>query len=91
MSEKREGLTTQQVTRMTGLTRRQLQYWRGTGLLIPALTPGGHGRYSAADLRYLRLMRVLRDNSVSIQQMRGLLPALSAHINAMLDEREKTG
>jgi DNA-binding transcriptional MerR regulator len=73
-----DGFTIRQVARITGLSPRQLGYWRRTGLVSPATrTPGGHARYAFADLVALKTARKLLDAGVSVQRMRHCLEALT--------------
>ncbi len=73
-----------EVVQILGVSRRQLQYWAQTGLVVPAAkTPGGHHRYSFDDLVALRTAKRLIDAGVSVQRirksiraLRGLLPTL---------------
>ncbi len=70
-------LATGDVVRVIGLSRRQLQYWAETGLLEPsARTPGGHRRYTFADLVALKAAKQLIDAGVSVQRIRSSLGAL---------------
>ena len=72
------GYSCQQVMSITGLTRRQLSYWRNTGLIIPQLqTPGGHARYSFSDLLTLKTARKLIDAGVSVQRIRKSIVSLT--------------
>jgi DNA-binding transcriptional MerR regulator len=72
-----EGFTNKQVVRITGVTERQLTYWRKTGLLDPsATTAGGHARYSFYDLIALKAARRLLDAGVSVQRMRKVIGSL---------------
>lgn len=72
------GFTSQQVCRITGLTPRQLAYWRRTGLLSPAEhTPGGHARYGFTDLVALKTAKKLIDGGVSVQRIRRSLQSLA--------------
>ena len=62
---------------MIGVSRRQLQYWAETGLVAPsARTPGGHRRYTFADLVALKAAKQLIDAGVSVQRIRSSLGAL---------------
>ena len=71
MSMNESGFTCQQVMKITGLTRRQLGYWRKTGLITPLQhTTGGHARYSFADLLALKTAKKLIDTGVSVQRIR---------------------
>ncbi len=72
------GFSTRQVCRITGLSARQLGYWRNTGLLSPSMqTPGGHARYSFIDLISLKTASRLIDAGVSVQRIRQCLQSLS--------------
>ncbi|MGB5180045.1 MAG: MerR family transcriptional regulator [Gammaproteobacteria bacterium] len=73
-----QGFSTSQVCRLTGLSARQLGYWRKTGLLSPAQhTPGGHARYSFIDLISLKTASRLIAAGVSVQRIRQCLQSLS--------------
>jgi DNA-binding transcriptional MerR regulator len=73
-----QGFSTRQVCRITGLSARQLGYWRKTGLLSPAMrTSGGHARYSFVDLVSLKTASRLIDAGVSVQRIRQCLQSLS--------------
>mgnify|MGYP001822222309 CR=1 FL=1 len=73
-----QGFSTRQVCRITGLSARQLGYWRKTGLLSPAMqTSGGHARYSFVDLVSLQTASRLIDAGVSVQRSRQCLLSLS--------------
>ncbi|MDX2456297.1 MAG: MerR family transcriptional regulator [Gammaproteobacteria bacterium] len=73
-----QGFSTRQVCRITGLSARQLGYWRKTGLISPAMeTRGGHARYSFIDLISLKTASRLIDAGVSVQRIRQCLRSLS--------------
>jgi DNA-binding transcriptional MerR regulator len=73
----------QQVTKLTGLSSRQLAYWRKTGLICPHdVTPGGHARYSFTDLIALRTAKRLLDARVSLQRIRRCLQSLTRFLPA---------
>lgn len=72
------GFSCQQVMHITGLSRRQLSYWRKTGLIAPKQhTGGGHARYSFADLIALKTARKLIDAGVSVQRIRKSITSLT--------------
>ena len=72
-----QGFSTSQVCRITGLSARQLGYWRKTGLLSPAKqTHGGHARYSFVDLVALKTASRLIAAGVSVQRIRQCLQSL---------------
>ncbi len=71
------GFTSKEVCAVTGLTHRQLNYWRTTGLIAPSSsTPGGHGRYSFTDLVALRTAKQLLDARVSLRRIRQSIRSL---------------
>lgn len=54
--------TSTEASTITGCTRRQLQYWRRQGVVVPTVNPGGKGRnvyYSQSDLLVLTVMEYL--------------------------------
>ena len=72
------GFTCQQVMNITALSRRQLSYWRKTGLISPQQhTPGGHTRYSFADLLTLKTAKKLIDAGLSVQRIRKSITSLT--------------
>ncbi len=72
------GYTCQQVISVTGLTRRQLSYWRKTGLVIPQQqTAGGHARYTFVDLLALKTAKKLINAGVSVQRIRKSISSLT--------------
>ena len=71
-----------QVTAITGLSGRQLSYWRNTGLVVPQrFTPGGHARYSFSDLIALRTAKRLLDAKISLQRIRRCLLSLTQFLS----------
>jgi len=59
------------VVQILGVSRRQLHYWAQTDLIAPsAKTPGGHARYTFADLVALKAAKRLIDAGVSVQRIR---------------------
>lgn len=75
------GFTNQQVMGITGLSQRQLTYWRKTGLVIPGhFTSGGHARYSFTDLVALKTAKKLIDAGVSVQRIRKSIASLTAFL-----------
>ncbi len=68
---------TRDVVEILGISRRQLQYWSQTDLIVPsARTPGGHGRYTFEDLVALKAAKRLIDAGVSVQRIRKSIRAL---------------
>ena len=73
--------TSRQVTVLTGLTQRQLAYWRRTGLISPThASQGGHARYTFTDLVLLRTVKQLLDAGVSVQRLRKSISALHDYL-----------
>lgn len=72
---------TQEVVSALGVTRRQLQYWAKTGLVIPsAQTEGGHHRYNFTDLVAVKAAKRLIDAGVSVQRIRSCVEALGERL-----------
>ena len=72
-----QAYTSRQVIAITGVTHRQLTYWRKTGLILPShLTPGGHARYSFTDLVAIKATIQLIAAGVSLQRLRKSIAAL---------------
>lgn len=72
-----DGFTNRQVVAITGVTQRQLVYWRRTGLVEPSgASPGGHARYSFTDLIALKTAKRLIDAGVSVQRIRRAIASL---------------
>lgn len=70
--------TSREAADVTGLTQRQLAYWRSSGLIVPShQTSGGHARYSFSDLVALKSARQLLDTGVSVQKIRRSVAALT--------------
>lgn len=68
---------TKDVVQILGISRRQLQYWAQTDLVIPSVkTRGGHHRYTFEDLVALKATKRLIDAGVSVQRIRSSIKAL---------------
>src|SRR5438552_17629395 len=70
-----EGFTSNQASRLTGCTPRQLRYWDQVGLVQPSVQstggrPGVPRLYSFRDLVALRVVRSLLDGGMSLQRVR---------------------
>ena len=71
----------QQVAAITGLSSRQLGYWRKTGMVVPhSYTEGGHARYSFTDLVALRARKRLLEANVSLHRIRKCLQSLTGFL-----------
>ncbi|MGA8014547.1 MAG: MerR family transcriptional regulator, partial [Candidatus Dormiibacterota bacterium] len=75
--------TWERVRRLTGLSKRQLQYWDERRFLRPSLSAGrgrGHPRlYSFRDLVALRVAAELRRQGISLQEVR----TVDRHLRAL--------
>ncbi len=82
--------TSRQAIQITGVSQRQLAYWRKIGLIIPSQqTPGGHARYTFPDLIALKTAKRLIDAGVSLQKLRKSITALTRtlpHLRQPLSE-----
>jgi len=73
----RDFYQTRDVVEILWISRRQLQYWAQTELVLPsARTPGGHRRYSFEDLVALKATKRLIDAGVSLQRIRKSIQSL---------------
>lgn len=73
----REFYRTKDVVEMLGVSRRQLQYWAQTELVVPSQrTKGGHNRYTFEDLVSLKATKRLIDAGVSVQRIRNAIRSL---------------
>ena len=73
-----QAYTSRQAIAITGVTHRQLAYWRKTGLVIPSYqTRGGHARYSFTDLVAIKAAKQLIDAGISVQRLRRSITALT--------------
>lgn len=72
-------LTTSQVTKLTGATRRQLENWNAKGLIAPERT--GHGiandrrLYDAEDVARVRDILLLKELGLGLDEIRAILDA----------------
>jgi DNA-binding transcriptional MerR regulator len=68
---------TKEVVQILSISRRQLQYWAQTDLVVPSVkTNGGHHRYTFEDLVALKASKRLIDAGVSVQRIRSSIQAL---------------
>ena len=71
----KQSFTSSQVSKRTGLTARQLQWWDEQGIVVPARQ--GHRRlYSAKDLAELAILCDLRRRGFSLQRIRKMIALL---------------
>ena len=76
-----QGFRVPEVTRIVGITYRQLDYWARTDLVRPSVREadgsGSQRLYSFQDLATLRIIKKLLDTGVSLQQVRRAIGALA--------------
>lgn len=68
-----------EAAQITGCTRRQLQYWRQKGVVVPRVNPTGKGRnvyYSESDLLALTVMQYLLSLGLSFDVCQHILEVL---------------
>lgn len=69
-----QGFRVPEVTKIVGITYRQLDYWARTGLVTPSVRDasgsGSQRLYSFQDLVTLRVIKNLLDTGVSLQRVR---------------------
>ena len=73
--------TSTEAAQITGCTRRQLQYWREKGVVVPTVNPSGKGRnvyYSPTDLLALTVMEYLLSMGLSFEVCQEVLEMLKA-------------
>lgn len=77
----RRGFRTSEVVKLTGLTRRRLDYWDRTGFVKPSLAAAdGRGSsrfYSFRDVVQLKVAKELRDAGVPLQTLRKVVARLA--------------
>jgi DNA-binding transcriptional MerR regulator len=76
-----QAFTTERVARLTGLSRRQLQYWDERGFVSPSVSKRKVGRgnrrlYGFRDLVALRTAALLRGSGISLQHIRKVVAYL---------------
>ncbi|MBI4863778.1 MAG: MerR family transcriptional regulator [Candidatus Riflebacteria bacterium] len=69
--------TPKEVAKLIGISYRQIQYWDKTNFIKPSYRRRGKYRlYTFADLLQLKVAKVLRENSFSIQRLRKTIKSL---------------
>jgi hypothetical protein len=75
------GHTTAEVSKLTKLSLRQLQWWDEMGVVSPSLKGDGRRRlYSETDLAVIRIFATLKRKGFTLRQIRELRPAIEAGI-----------
>lgn len=79
--EQRLNFPTKHVCRITGLTKRQVDYWDRTHFIKPSVSEAaGYGStrlYSLRDVVQLAVAKKLKDRGISLRKMRKILAFLS--------------
>ncbi len=74
------GYSAGQAARLSRTPYRTLDYWAKSGFLAPSLAPargkGSQRRYSFADLVALRVASLLREQGISLRQLRRVVARL---------------
>ena len=77
------GYNTKAVCKITGLSKRQVDYWDRTHFVKPSINEAsGYGSvrlYAFTDLIQLKVAKALKDAGVSVQKMRKSLNYLKKH------------
>ena len=75
-----QGYRVPEVTKIVGISYRQLDYWARTGLVRPSVKDaqgsGSQRLYSFQDLAVLRLIKRMLDTGVNLQQIRRAMATL---------------
>ena len=81
-----QGYRVPEVTRVVGISYRQLDYWARTGLVRPSIRDaGGSGTqrlYSFQDMLQLKVIKKLIDAGVALQKIRTAIEYLKAQGDA---------
>ncbi len=76
--------TTRAICRLTGLTRRQVDYWDRISLINPSVQPaagvGTVRRYGYREVVQFRVVRALQDAGISLQKVRKSVDWLCKHL-----------
>jgi DNA-binding transcriptional MerR regulator len=81
--------TSTEASKITGCSRRQLQYWREKSVVVPTVNPSGKGRnvyYSDSDLLALTVMEYLLSIGLSFEVCQHILGILKARESWMFKE-----
>lgn len=81
-----QGYRAPQVTKLVGITYRQLDYWARTGLLKPSIqTAAGSGTqrlYSFTDIVQLKVVKRLLDAGMSLNKIRQAMEILAKELKS---------
>jgi DNA-binding transcriptional MerR regulator len=80
-----QAFTSRELSRLTGITARQLQWWDERGIVVPARQ--GHRRiYSFEDLTEIAVICELRHKGFSLQRVRKVMRFLQKEFSKRLAE-----
>jgi DNA-binding transcriptional MerR regulator len=83
-----QGLTIQEVAKLTGLSPHTLRYYERIGLLDPVgRDPSGHRRFASEDIAWLAFVTRLRTTGMSIRQMKQFADLRRRGISTITDRR----
>ncbi len=80
--------TSTEASQITGCSRRQLQYWREKGVIVPTVNASGKGRnvyYSMSDLLQLMVMKYLLSVGLSFETAQESLGMLKKDAPELFD------
>ncbi|NPV89176.1 MAG: MerR family transcriptional regulator [Firmicutes bacterium] len=84
MENRQQAYSSKQVSKILGISLRQLQYWDEKGLLKPSIIPAsGRGTlryYSFSDLVQLKLIKRFRDEQISLRKIARAIEYLQRQI-----------
>ena len=84
-----QGLTIQDVAKLTGLSPHTLRYYERIGLLDPVgRAQSGHRRYAEADIKWLEFVTRLRMTGMPVRQMKQFADLRRQGIATITDRRE---
>lgn len=81
----KQGFSSQDVVRLTGITPRQLQWWDERGIVVP-LRQGHRRLYSMQDLAEMAVITELRRKGFSLQKVRKVMRFLQKELGRRLVE-----
>jgi DNA-binding transcriptional MerR regulator len=84
VENRQQAYSSKQVSKILGISLRQLQYWDEKGLLKPSIIPAsGRGTlryYSFSDLVQLKLIKRFRDEQISLRRIAKAIEYLQRQI-----------
>jgi DNA-binding transcriptional MerR regulator len=88
-TDERRGFSSPDVSRVVGITYRQLDYWARTGLAVPSIRgakgSGTQRVYSFEDIVRLRVIKRLLDAGVNLERIRAALDEIARQGRTLSD------